>query len=365
MSFLPDAETYRRLIDGTTSGSLATVAKSCLATASLPYGAAVGLRNCLYDRGWLPVTTPPIPVISIGNLTLGGTGKSPLVGWVASALHSVGMRPVIVSRGYKARGTSCVARSRASDEGREFAITHPHITHLAHPRRFVAVLEAAKDHAATVAILDDGFQHRRLSRELDIVAVDATDPLGGGLIFPRGLLREPADSLRRADCVVLTRCDRVPEGEPSRIRRSLENACGGLSHVLWAESRHFPTGLRLADGSVEPLSSIAGRRVLAMCGIGNPRQFRTGLQSLGATVTDHVEFPDHHAYSSKDAALIRERARHSGSEWIVTTVKDLVKIEPSLIPDIPVAAVEVRLQFLAGEDGLLGRLRESVTGRSE
>lgn len=360
MSLLPDAETFRRLVDGTTRGPAATVARTLLSAASVPYRLAVAARTLAYDRRWLRIASAPVPVVSVGNLTLGGTGKSPLVGWLAGTLSAAGMRPAILSRGYAARGETCLARSRSSDEGREFALTHPHIPHLAHPLRLRAALEAASSHAADVVVLDDGFQHRGLARDLEIVAVDATDPVGGGRLFPRGLLREPVGALGRADCIVLTRCDRVAADEPSRIRGELERACGGLAGVTWVESCHAPAGLRSVDGTMLPAESLAGRRVLAVCGIGNPRQFRRGLEDLGALVTDHLEFADHHPYRPADSAAMLRRAVDSRSELIVTTLKDLVKIDPSPIVGIPLLALEVRLRILSGEDSLRGRLWQAV-----
>jgi tetraacyldisaccharide 4'-kinase len=360
MSLLPDAETFRRLVDGTTRGPAATAARTVLSAASAPYRLAVAARTLAYDHRWLRISSAPVPVVSVGNLTLGGTGKSPLVGWLARTLSDAGRRPAIVSRGYAARGGTCLARSRASDEGREFALTLPHVPHLAHPLRLRAALEAAACHAADVVVLDDGFQHRRLARDLEIVAVDATDPLGGGRLFPRGLLREPVGALRRADCIVLTRCDRVDPNESSRIRTELERSCGGLAGVTWVESCHAPAGLRSVDGTLLQPSFLEGRRVLAVCGIGNPRQFRRGLEDLGAVVADHLEFADHHPYRPADAAAMLRRAVDSRSELIVTTLKDLVKIDPAAIIGVPLLALEVRLRILSGEDDLRGRLLEAV-----
>lgn len=367
MSFLPDAESFRRLTNGTDRGLSAGLARALLTALSRPYGLGVGLRTLAYDRGWLRAAPAPVPVVSVGNLTLGGTGKSPLVGWVATTLSDAGLRPAILSRGYGARGDTCQARSEASDEGREFALTHPTIPHLAHPLRLLAAREAAANHAARVVVLDDGFQHRRIARALDIVAVDATDPLGGGRLFPRGLLREPVTALRRADCVVLTRCDRVAAEEPARIREAIETACGGLSGITWAESSHAPAGLRASDGTSLPMSALEGRRVLAVCGIGNPQPFRLGLEDLGASIADHLEFADHHSYGPGDIATILARAARSRAELIVTTLKDLVKIVPSRtaagssriserFSAVPLVALGVRLKILRGE----GPLRERI-----
>ena len=261
MPLLPDADSFRRLVDGSARGPVAAAARGALAGLAVPYAWAVGARNAAFDRGLLPTARAAVPVVSVGNLTLGGTGKTPLVAWVARTVASRGLRPAIVSRGYGAR------RGERSDEAAELGLLLPGVPHLADRDR-VAAAAAAATAGAEVVVLDDGFQHRRLARDLDIVAIDATDPFGSDRIFPRGLLREPLAGLGRAGAVVLTRATAVDAARRVEIRRRLEAACGGTMPPVWAEARHRPVRLRTARGGERPLEEIRAARVAAFAGIG-------------------------------------------------------------------------------------------------
>lgn len=346
MKLLPDAEAFRRLVHGVDRGPAAAAARAALAAASLPYAAAVAIRSAAYDAGLLPVARGSIPVVSVGNLTLGGTGKTPLVAWIARHYRDRGMRVAIVSRGYAAKA------GEKSDEAMELAILLPDVAHEADRDRASAVRRAVARHGAEIAILDDGFQHRRLARSLDVVTIDATDPFGGGRIFPRGLLREPVAALVRADAVVVTRCDLVDSRTLASIAETVRSRCGGRTPRVWAESRHGPTRLRLASGGDAPLESLAGRRVVAVCGIGNPAPFRATLERLRATLVDRLTFPDHHVYDDADHAAILDAANRSGAEWVVTTLKDLVKLRPDRLGGLPLAAVEIELAITSGLEPL-------------
>lgn len=346
-SLLPDAEAFRRLVSGTDRGARAALARAALAAASLPYAAAVSLRTIAYDRRMLPISRPSVPVVSVGNLTLGGSGKTPLVAWVAA--HYAGRldrldrkrRVAIVSRGYGARD------GETSDEAAELAILLPDVPHVADRDRVRGVARAVDEHGAEIVVLDDGFQHRRLARTLDIVTIDATDPFGCGHIFPRGLLREPLASLARADAVVLTRADMIDAAQRRDIALAFAAACRGRQPAVWMEACHGPRRLRTASGDVFPLERIAGRPVAAVSGIGNPAPFRRTLESLGARVVVHLRYPDHHAYSPADLDDIGMQAATAGAEWIVTTLKDLVKLREDTLGGMPLAAVEIELAFMS------------------
>ena len=346
MNLLPDAEAYRRLVQGVDRGPAAVAARGALSIVSLPYAAAVAVRSAAYDAGVLPVARAAIPVVSIGNLTLGGTGKTPLVAWVARHFRAMGIAVAIVSRGYAARA------GEKSDEAKELAILVPDVAHEADRDRVAAVRRAVARHGADIAILDDGFQHRRLARSLDIVTIDATDPFGGGRLFPRGLLREPLAALSRADAVVVTRCDLVDSGTVASIVETVRSRCGSRTPAVWAESRHGPTRLRFASGDAAPLEHLAGRRVVAVCGIGNPAPFRATLERLGAATVGSLTFPDHHDYDDGDLARIVDAAKRSDAEWVVTTLKDLVKIRRDRLDGLPLAAVEIELAITSGREPL-------------
>ncbi len=345
MPRLPDAATFRALVDGSHRGLPATLLRGLLAGCAVPYGAAVVGRNMLYDQGWLPIATPDIPVICVGNLTLGGTGKTPLVAWVARQLTELGEKPAIVSRGYAA------ARESTSDEAAELRTLLPGVPHIANRLRAAGVAEASRCHAATVAVLDDGFQHRRLARSLDIVAVDATDPFGCGRLFPRGLLREPLRGLARAGGIVLTRALSVDAAQRTAIKSELMRFAGTRPPV-WAEAVHGPRCLRSADGSLRPLADLTGRRVAVVSGIGNPAAFRRTVEAAGAVVGKELIFPDHHPYPIGDLDQIGHAARTADVELIVTTVKDLVKIQATDLAGVSVVALEIALDLLSGEEAL-------------
>ena len=359
MTLLPDAEAFKRLVDGKIHGVGPTLARLALAGLAAPYGLAVGLRNAAYDRGLLRSFRGPIPVVSVGNLTLGGTGKTPLVAWLARWLVAQGLRPAIVSRGYGA------ARGQRSDEAAELAILLPDVPHVANRDR-VAGVQTAATAGAEIAVLDDGFQHRRLARDVDIVAVDATDPFGGDRLFPRGLLREPLSGLARAQAVVLTRAASVDAECRGEIRRVLTRACRGGLPPVWVEATHRPVHLRSATSDTQPLSRLDGPRIAAFAGIGNPAAFRASLTNVGATLVGFRSFPDHHAYTAADLAAIQAWASGLRADLVVTTLKDLVKVRAERLGDIPLFALEIALELLPGDESSasLDRLLESVVARA-
>lgn len=352
MSLLPDAEAFRRLVDGSHRGAAAELARAALGALAVPYGAAVRARNMAYDRGVVPALPAHVPVISVGNLTLGGTGKTPLVAWTVRQCLAGGRRPAIVSRGYG------VARGQTSDEAAELALVLPGVAHVADRDR-VAAARMAVSHGADAIVVDDGFQHRRLVRDLDIVTIDATDPFGCGHVFPRGMLREPLGGLARAHAVVLTRADAVEPDRRREIVAALAKVCGRRGPQVWAQAAHAPHRLRTTSGRELPLDAVRGQRVAAFCGIGNPAAFRRTLERLGAEVVEFRPFADHHAYSAADVALLGSLATDARADLALTTLKDLVKLPHETLRDIPLAAVEIAIEFLAGE-AELDRLVQSA-----
>lgn len=353
MSLLPDAASFKRLVDGSTGGLAAGALRCALRGLAAPYGVVVRGRNTAFDLGLLPVHSCPAPVICIGNLSLGGTGKTPLVAWAARHLATLGMRPAIVSRGYGAR------RGQTSDEAAELSLLMPGVPHVADADR-VAAARRAVAAGADAIVLDDGFQHRRLARDLDIVAVDATDPFGCGFLFPRGLLREPLSGLARADAVVLTRCTLITATQRAEIRQILARRSGSLPPV-WAEATHRPVALRQAGGGLLPLESLRGRRIVACAGIGNPAAFRRSLGELGADVAAFRTFADHHAYRAEDLDALGVWAQRERATLMVTTLKDLVKIRRDDLAGIPVAAVEIAIEFTAGGNDMAALLASLVS----
>jgi tetraacyldisaccharide 4'-kinase len=295
---------------------------------SLPYGAAIGLRNRLYDGGGLPRTKLPCPVISVGNLTVGGTGKTPLVMLLAELMQEAGWRPAILSRGFggrSSRGVHVVSDGRrllatpetAGDEPVLMARTLPSVPVLTGPDRVRTGKAALDRFGAKLLILDDAFQHRRLARDLDIVLTDLTLPFGNGCLLPAGPLREPVQALKRARIVIRT-------GSEAEVRTSPASTdAGGLRGF------HRPCELVRGDGAERhPPAMLAGKRLLAFAGLGRPDAFRKTLAALGADVADFLPFPDHHAYRRSDIEGIRQRAVAASAEFIVTTEKDAVRLAP-------------------------------------
>ena len=202
------AAQFQDLVRGRRRGFGPALARLGLTAASVPYGTAVRLRNRLFDAGWKARHRAAVPVVSVGNLTLGGTGKTPCVEYLARFYRDRGFRVAILSRGY---GGGDAAGTGPNDEALVLEENLPDVPHLQGADRVALAGVAVEELEADLLILDDGFQHRRLARDLDVVLLDATDPFGQGRLFPRGLLREPASSLRRADAVLVSRCDQVAE----------------------------------------------------------------------------------------------------------------------------------------------------------
>ncbi|MEN0111258.1 MAG: tetraacyldisaccharide 4'-kinase [Planctomycetota bacterium] len=344
------------LVSGRRRGVIPAMARAGLAAAEGPYRLAVWWRNRRYDRDPRAVTHCPAPVVSVGNLTLGGTGKTPMVKWVARFLRDEGARVAILSRGYGA------APGRASDEGLELSWALPDVPHLENRDRVAGARTAVEELASQVIVLDDGFQHRRLGRELDIVLIDATQPFGFDRVFPRGALREPVASLRRADVVCLTRSDLVT----AERRRTIHNRVASVApDAAWCESIAAPTrlvasaedGAAIADGNA-PLERLLGARVAAFCGVGNPEAFHATLLALGADVVAWREFADHHPYDRGDVEALARAATDAGAVLIVTTQKDLVKLRTPRIGDLPLWAVAIETRIALGEEALAVRLKE-------
>lgn len=339
-------ERYLHLVRQPGGGPGAALARLALGTAAVPYRLGVGWRNRGFDRGRRPIERAGVPVVAVGNLTLGGTGKTPMVEWVARWFRERDVRVALLSRGYGQAGG-------LNDEGLVLDQNLPDVPHLQDPDRVGLARIAVEELESQVLVLDDGFQHRRLGRDLDLVLLDALDPFGGGRLFPRGLLREPIASLRRAGLVVLSRADLVDEPRRRAIRAEAERHAGPLR---WVEARHAPLDLIDAEGQSSPLSELVGPRVFAFCGIGNPEGFRRTLAGLGVTPVEFAVFPDHHPYSRADVEALARRAASAGAELILTTQKDLVKLRTRTLGPIPLRAVRIGLEVTAGLPGLTAAL---------
>ena len=356
---------YRALVSGQVRGFWPLLQRGGLCLASGPYGLAMRLRNWLYDQGWKRSRRVPVPVVSVGNLTLGGTGKTPCVEYVAGYYRQHDRRVAILSRGYAPSpllpsppgGEGLGVRGR-NDEALVLEENLPDVPHLQGADRVALALTAVEELESEVLVLDDGFQHRRLARDLDVVLIDATEPWGHDYLFPRGLLRESPVGLRRAGIVLLTRCDQVETAERQRIQEAVARLAPGVPLV---ETMHRPTVLVNSEGEA-PLQGLTERPVAAFCGIGNPEAFRRTLAALGARVCAFRTFPDHHPYTREDVQDLRQWARQQAPDCVVvTTQKDLVKLRLTQLGSRPLWALRIRLQVEAGQDVLERKLQEVLS----
>ncbi len=350
-----DPAAYLRIVRGQSRGIGPALLRLGLASAAVPYRLGVAARNLGFDRGWKAIERAGVPVISVGNLTLGGTGKTPMVEYVARWGRSRGLRVAILSRGYG-------QDEGLNDEGRVLEENLPDVPHLQGSDRASLAAIAAEELASELLVLDDGFQHRRLARDLDVVLLDALDPFGLGRLFPRGLLREPVRSLARAGVVVLSRGDLVSDAERRAIRSKAETKAGRLA---WAVARHAPLGLLGEGASEEPLTSLGDRPVAAFCGIGNPEGFWRTLDGVGARVVGFRSFKDHHIYTSMDIVEMTRWVRDLGAELALTTQKDSVKLRAAALGPVPLRALRIGLEVIEGHDVLLDALARVAPGRTD
>ncbi len=327
---------------------------------SWPYAAAVGSRAALYQAGLLSVKRLPGRVISIGNLTVGGTGKTPMVMWVVQHLMAQGRRVAVLSRGYRRR--SRAARLLVSDGHTLLANPteagdEPFLIARRCPRAVVAV--GADRHALGQwvlerfsiddFVLDDGFQHLRLWRDVNLLLVDATDAQGLSGLLPMGRLREPLSGAARATAVMFTRTNEASGGEP--VRSIVET---GLGHAIDPIDVEFqPEGVvHVMKGQTLESSAVRGQSAVAVSALGNPASFARTLKQIGLRVLDHVIFRDHHAYSALDVAAVQRRADACRADFVVTSEKDACKLAELLDPRDAWWALRVQAQVGRGRERL-------------
>jgi len=358
----------KKLLSGQSSGLAATILRFFLYAASGVYSIVIWLRNFLYLAGWLKAHQVDAVVISIGNITTGGTGKTPLVIWMCKQIISDSKFQIsdsqcaILTRGYKAAKDSRGKIQDYRDEPAILAESCPNVKVIVNPNRVGSADEAVNKFNAKVLIMDDGFQHRRLVRDLDIVTIDATRPFGYGKMLPAGLLREPVTSLKRADAVVITRCDQITEAELSEIEKKLEAI---NPNMIIARSIHAPAYVKSMDNQEISIEHIKGKKIFAFCGIGNPDAFFNTIKQLGANLLGSKVYNDHHHYTDSCLAGIYEQATYLKADLILTTQKDCTKIT-RLAPvqkDIPLAYIGIEIKFLAGEDKLRGLIEKTLEGK--
>jgi tetraacyldisaccharide 4'-kinase len=330
---------------------------------SLLYGMVVRLRALAYGWGLLRTRVLPIPVISIGNITLGGTGKTPATVNVAGILLKHGRKPVVLTRGYGRSDRSAVLvvsdgvsknldPLSGGDEPVLIASRLPRLPVVVGADRYRSGRVAIDRFHPDIAILDDGFQHIRLKRTLNIVLIDAVDPFGSGRLFPAGILREPMTALRRADIVLITREDMV-----ENVIRLKETVRQNTDAPIFT-ARYSPRNLiEVATGETKPLDFLRGKPVFAFAGIASPDPFFSLLKTLGAIVTGTAVYGDHYSYTRSDLAdLVRQSGEHS-SALLVTTEKDGVRVRNMMPEGIWAVRIDLDvLERLAWEETVLKTL---------
>lgn len=343
-----------RIIYGKNGPSRQRVYRSPLHVISSVYGLGVRARLFLYGIGFLRGRRLPCEVISVGNITLGGTGKTPTVEYIAKLLKEEGLDVVVLSRGYGGRMERSfgvvsdgkqilLSPGEAGDEPHMLAQRLEGIPILIGRRRDLSGRYASNQFHSRLAILDDGYQHLGIKRDVNILLVDSQTGFGNGYLFPRGPLREPLDQLKRADFFILTKVE-----EP--------DTCGELEQTIKSHNRDaiiFHSNYRtdylteLNGGKRLPVGYIKGRRVVAMSGIVNPAYFRHLLERAGAEVKEEIVFPDHHVYSRKDIPVMQGAMEKA--EYIVTTEKDATKLRGVAEQDFPIMSLAISLRIIEGD----------------
>ena len=367
-----DEAALHDLLSGRRQDFVAKLFRCGLHIASWGYASAMAMRNHAYDHRWMTTHRAAVPVISIGNITTGGTGKTPLAAWLANWLVAAGHRPGLLSRGYRSLDSSEVANRQAqarqgasrstsveltpgNDEKLVLDRLCPGVPHLQRRDRVSSAREAVAEFDCEVLLLDDGFQHRRLHRDLDLVLIDALQPWGYGHVLPRGLLRESLSGLRRSDLIIVTRANQCLEEQRQVLLQRLREF---RNHNEIVEIAFVPHRLVNLEWQPNSLDFILGKRAISFCGIGNPAGFHQTVASLGVDCHRSNPFPDHHHYDSQDLRFLENLAHKSSAEVVVTTQKDLVKIASGDWHGPPLFAIEIGVEFLAGKELLESRLRQ-------
>lgn len=322
------------------AGTLGRLADAALAPAEAGFRAAVRLRAAGFERGWIGIDRVGVPVVSVGNLAVGGAGKTPFAGWLVRRLASWGRRPAVVLRGY---GADEIALHRTWS---------PDVPVFAAKRRIDGARQAVEA-GCDVVVLDDGFQHRRLARELDVVLVAAEGWTANPRLLPRGPWREPPSALGRAGIVVVTRksasADEAADVERS-IRERNPSLPTGVAAIL-------PSHVVELEGVGEmPMDALGGRRVLAVAALATPEPFLRHLRDAGAAVEPAL-YPDHHDYTAADVKRIESMSR---GRILVTTAKDAVKLRGRLAPAVEAWVVEQAVAVERGAEALDAALAQAL-----
>lgn len=335
------------------------------------YGVAIKARRALYRSGRFRTRELGAPVISVGNLTTGGTGKTPLVEWIANELAQKGLRVCILTRGYGRRrsgnrvivsnGSEILAN--ASQAGDEPLLLAERLQGLAavicDADRVSAASWAKENLKSDLFVLDDGFQHLRVARDLNILTIDATNPWGNRRLLPAGILRESPAEMARADCIVITRADDA--NQTDELQRNIDELSVGRPTF---RSHMTLRGLRQVAGHQSPVGAdeIQASRAVAFCGVGNPESFFSLVRRAGYQLCHTKTFRDHHIYSQADMDRVARESNKLGAQILLTTAKDEVKLR-GLSLGIPCYAVEIEIE-IENEQKLIALINEAILNQA-
>lgn len=367
-----------RLVHDEERGVFAAFLLAILRILSSVYGAAINLRLLLYQRGLLTRHRLPCRVISLGNITVGGTGKTPTAQKLAAIIRDMGFKIAVLNRGYRSEWQGEVGvvsdgrhiymtAGEAGDEAYLLAKNLPGVPVLIGKNRVLSGKYAIEKFGADVVILDDGYQHWQLARDFDIVLIDALNIFGNSYLLPRGTLREPLRNLDRADAVLLTRVDQSHNDASATIRSTLARY---NDKAIIVESVHSPQGFsevenwyKDATADILPPDTLCGAKILAFSGIGNPSSFEQTLSGLGVELIAAVRYPDHYDYSMTQMQRLMQQAFDVGADALVTTEKDAVKIPAEFIHShrtLPVYVLTIQVKVVDGNQEFLDYIRQII-----
>ena len=360
----------------TDEGCLAPSLERCLYLVSRIYGWGIALRTHFFQAGIFRTKKLPCKVISIGNLTVGGTGKTPMAIYIARALKGCDHRVAVISRGYqgqKERSGGIVSDGQivrmapqdAGDEPYLIALKLDGVPVLVGKDRYRVGMLALREFAPEILVLDDAFQHLKLHRNMDFLLLDAVQPFGNNHLFPRGVLREPAAHLKRSHAIVLTRSngagmsngDRrrfhaLSKGKPVFRCKHVPDILIGCERLPWAALGPRP--------ATYGLDMLKGRRVYAFSGIAGNDDFQQMVRNLGCEVAGDSRFPDHHDYSDSELATIFDKARRCHIDYLVTTEKDYVRMAHRVSWPVRLLALGIKISFGSETEGFCNYLRKTL-----
>ena len=324
---------WQRMWNDDGSISHYTVIKIIASAISLPYRLIITFRNWLYDKKIFAAVKLPCPVISVGNIAVGGTGKTPCVIMLAKMLQSHGFKPAILSRGYGGSSTKSVSivadgknillnSQTAGDEPFLMAQSLKSIPILVGPQRIKTGKSAINRFGVNVLICDDAMQHRQIFRDINLVLLDSQDPLGKGHVLPRGKLREPIAGLKRASAFLLTRTDETPKID--KIDKKLSQI---VNAPIFTSIHKLKDVIKGDYSDKWPIDKLSGKKVCAFCGIAKPDSFKKSLLATGCHILSLDTFPDHHKYSRAEIKIIKNKFYNYEADLIITTQKDGMRLQ--------------------------------------